>query len=128
MGWLDGWPFKSKEQTEKERQAFEQRVFPLGEGQRAAAQAVLDELLVAKKMKASDRMFAFIVAKDRYELDERSPEAVDAARAQLVKLRWLSAEQIDLVLTLVRLDALVENLDDYPAAGDVRRMAGVAQG
>jgi hypothetical protein len=128
MGWFDGWPFKSKEQQERDRLEFERRIFPLGLAQRAAAQAVLDELVVDKRVRALEAMFAFIAAKDCYECGERTPESLESA-SQAIKLnRRIKGAQVEMVLALVRLDSLAKSLDGYPTAEDVRRVCGSRRG
>lgn len=126
MGLFDGWPFKSKEQMEREKQEFEERVFPFGAPQREACMQVLQQLLHGKRLKDSDRMFTFILAKDRYMLDKKTDEALETAREKIAGMRWVPAEEIDLLLALVRLDAEVEDLASYPTAEDVLRAAGRA--
>ena len=123
MGWFDGWPFKSKEESEQERVAFEKRVFPFGEAQRECCKAVLEQIITAKKMRDTDKMFAFILAKDRFAKGEQSEESMEAARRELSKMRWMPPEQMELLLALVRLDARLPSLEDYPTAEDVLRAA-----
>ncbi len=125
ISWLEGWPFKSKEQQDKEQQEFSARVFPLGEGQREKALAVLRQV-ASPKLRDSELLFAFISTKDRYVQNDCSPEALEKARVQLNRLRWMKKPDTDMVLALVRLDSLAESLEDYPSADAVRAAAGVS--
>lgn len=118
MGLFDGFPFKSKEQAQREQKDFEKRVFPFGLEQREAARAVLAAVIPGQKHD-NERLFAFISAKDNYILDEMSEEALNKSRAKLATMKWLSAEEIELVLALVRLDSAIQSLEDYPTPQQV---------
>lgn len=113
MGLFDGFPFKTKEQRDREQRDFEKRVFPFGLEQREAARTVLATLIPEYKYD-NERLFAFICAKDRYILDEMTDEAIDKARAQLSKMKWMQPEQIELVLALVKLDSNIDSMSEYP--------------
>lgn len=120
MGLFDGWPFKSKEQLERERRDFEKRVFPLGEAQRTMAAALLAELM-SKKLKEDERMYAYISAKDKYTQEDEEERAMHLARQTLMQQKWLTDSDRLVALALVRLEIGIEGLDEYPTADRVRQ-------
>ena len=121
MGWFDGWPFKSKEQQEKEERDFQKRVFPFGMEQRDAALAVLKEGTTSK-LKDSEKLFAFICAKDACLLNGGEAEdGLQKAEATLDKQKWIPKEDRCFILTFMRLEIRATSLEDYPTAEDVRQ-------
>lgn len=125
MGWLDGWPFKSRDQQFKEQAEFERRVFPFGEGQREKALTVLRQVVPNPKIRDNELLFAFLSAKDKYVQGEMTLDALEEAREHMVKMRWLRGVNVEPVLALVRLEADIDSLEDYPTAEDVQKAAGV---
>ena len=118
MGWFDGFPFQSRADMEKEKRDFERRVFPFGLEQRDCARAVLSELF-PKIKNDIELLFAFINSKDIYMQDEQTQEGLDRARHQMKKLRNLTEQDKEKILTLVVLDASAPSLEAYPTAQDV---------
>lgn len=123
MGLFDGFPFASREQQEKDRAAFEKRVFPLGLAQRDKAREVLQQLLAGKRTRDTDRLFAYITAKDSYTQQQDPANALAAAQDTLKKQKWLTDESRRTMLALVLLEADTQTLENYPTADDVRRKA-----
>lgn len=124
MGLFDGFPFKTKEQQQREERAFQKRVFPLGPGQKEAAQRVVCELL--QGMDQQEALFAFICAKDAWQIameDERYDEVADSALQALQNQRGLSGQQKKLLVTFVRLETHADSLENYPTADEVRAAA-----
>ena len=126
MGLFEGWPFKSKEQSERESREFKERVFPFGETQRESARSVLRQI-VSPKMRDTEMLFAFLSAKDRYILDEKSPKSLEDSRNRLKKQGFAKERDIDLILALVQLDSISASLDSYPTAEDVLDFVGRTQ-
>lgn len=128
MGLFDGFPFKSQEQIKRERKDFEKRVFPLGEPERLAVEEVLKTLLEGK-LQASEKLFAFISAKDQYtQADPDIPgEDVKTARRALNKQHWLSDEAKDMILAFIKLESKITSLDDMPSVEMVRATAWSAE-
>lgn len=123
MGWFDGFPFKSREQTEKERKAFERKIFPLGvDAQRAAALQVLREV-TSPGMKDDQKLFAFISSKDKYLDQDTRSEGLALVRFHLKKQRWVSEEDMAAVAALVVLENGVLSLEEYPTAQQVQQAA-----
>ena len=127
MGWLDGFPFKTKEQIEKDQKAFEKRVLPFGTAQRDAAKSVLKELL-PPRTRDDEMLFAFISAKDAFTQEEDPAEGRAAALASLNRGKWLKEPAKSCVLALVMLDVQITALEEYPTAGQVRDYAEQMQG
>ena len=123
MGLFDGFPFKSKEETEREKQEFQKRVFPLGMVQRDAAQRVLEELFQDPK-RLREYLFAFIVSKDRYTMQDMTDEAMEDVQVQLKRQKWLKEDDKRLIVALLLLDCRATSLESYPTAQEVRQLAG----
>lgn len=128
MGWFDGFPFKTKEQMERERKEFESRVFPLGPEQKDIALAILKQLLVRPKLKDNEKLYAYISAKDKYAY-HGDDGGVEYAQSALRKQKWLNEEEIRLVLALVMLDTKATSLEEYPSIEEIqvlgRTLAGM---
>lgn len=122
MGWFDGFPFKSREQMARERQEFEDRVFPLGMEQRDYALRILQELL-PKKLPDEEKLFAFISSKDTYKSNKDPEKGLQLARTALLRQRHLTEEGVAAVLALVRLDDQAQSLAEYPSVEAVRKAA-----
>lgn len=122
---LSGFPFKTAEQTKKEKQQFENRVLPFGDAQRQAALGVLGQLVQAK-MTDAEKLFIFLAAKDPYTLAEDPAEGEQAARKFLKRQRMLSGADKLNVMALLQLDtalAALEKPEDYPTARQVQALA-----
>lgn len=121
---FNGFPFKSKEQMDRERKDFEKRVFPLGMEQRDAADRVLTDLLPKVKHK-SDRLYAFIAAKDAYvrDVEEDPARALAKAREAMQSLHWRGNDNERMVMALILLERNTPSLEVYPTAEMVRAEA-----
>ena len=122
MGLFDGFPFKSKEDTEREKQEFQKRVFPLGMVQRDAAQSVLEELFQNPK-RLREYLFAFIISKDRYTKNDMTDAAMEDVKVQLNRQKWLKENDKQLIIALMLLDCRASSLENYPTAQDAQRLA-----
>jgi hypothetical protein len=123
MGWFDGFPFVSAEQRKRNQQDFERRIFPFGlEAHRAAAKGLLSQIITAP-LSEEERLFAYIMAKDKYLLNDRGEAGLQAARKQLATLRWLNERDRELLLAMVRLEAEAPSLDAYPGPEAIRKAA-----
>ena len=121
MGWLDGLLLtKTKEQTEKEKLAFERKIFPLGLAQRDAASAVLDQF-EAETRSGKMLLFAFVCAKEQYVEGETPEEALAYAMSALGKLAWLKKDTHKVVLALLLLEEGVQAIEYYPTAAQLRQ-------
>lgn len=121
MGFLDQWPFKSREQQKQEREARERLYFPLGEGHREKLIELLAPLI---KMKASreEKLFFYLCAKEVYAKSEGGEEAVLKACAKLRELR-LKEDDRRVVVALLRLESRAGGLADFPTPEAVRVQA-----
>lgn len=120
MGLFDGFPFKSREQQEKESKEFARRVFPFGlEEQREAVRQLLRPL-VSPRLDDQEMLFAFISAKDKYIDEEKSEEGLQLARGVIRRQPSISEQDREIILAAVRLEAEAVSLDDYPTPEQVR--------
>ncbi len=118
MGLFDGWPFKTREQEEKEKKDFEKRVFHLGIEQREAARAVIKEGTSAK-LKDKEGLFAFICVKDAYTQGEEDNNGPEFAQNAMKKQKWIKKDDMKFIYALVCLDVRTSSLETYPTAEDV---------
>ncbi|MFV0351737.1 MAG: hypothetical protein ACK5JF_05425 [Oscillospiraceae bacterium] len=127
MGWFDGFPFKSREQMQKEQQDFEKNVFPLGMEQREVALAVLREV-TTKKLPDDQKLFAFISAKDRFAKAETEEDGLAQMSKTFIKQSWLKQEDKIAIAALILLESRIESLEDYPTAQQVMERAETVTG
>ncbi len=124
MGLFDGFPFRSREDLRRQAEDFEQRVLPFGDAQKGMALSVLQRLIKGKKLNDADRLFAFLNAKDAYTKQKEQSDALNSARQELKKQeRFMTPEEINLVLALVVLDSALLSLDEYPTEEQVVKLA-----
>ncbi|MEA4911060.1 MAG: hypothetical protein VB092_00405 [Oscillospiraceae bacterium] len=116
--------FKSREQLEKERIEYENKVFPLGvEETRALALEALRPFF-RKKADTAEILFPFLTAKQAL-LDQTSIEDI-ASKVKKSAFR-VDDTQVRAVLALALLDGCTVSLDTYPTAADVeQKMAEIA--
>ena len=118
MGWLDGFPFTSKEERERKRRDFEKRVAPFGvEEHREKLKVTLKDLF--PDVDIMDSMFAFYDAKDAYTYKENKDEGYVAAKIKLKKARWAAGQNAIIMLRFIELESEIESLDEFPTADDV---------
>lgn len=120
MGWFDGFPFKSREQVEKERKIFVNKIFPLGLEQREKALAVLKEV-TGPKLSANEVLFAFICAKEAYLNEEEEEKRVQAALHAMQRQRELRQQDKAAIVALLELELGIDSLESYPTAGQVKQ-------
>ncbi|MDR1796586.1 MAG: hypothetical protein LBR44_03945 [Clostridiales Family XIII bacterium] len=126
MGWLDGWPFTSKEDRERKQKEYSNRVFPFGEGpQRERAAELLGQLFgEARNYDQQTFLFSFIAAKSEYILREKG----DAGRARIIPMlkKYMTREKpetVALMVAFIELETEIDSLDGYPTAADVQSRA-----
>lgn len=120
MSLFDGFPFTSKQQQDAEAADFEQRVLPLGEGQRQAALGVLRQLMPRKKTRDTERLYAYLSCKNTYTGAANAGEGRLLAEKALQKQQVaVTAEEAALVLALAELDLAIGSLEEYPTAAAV---------
>ncbi len=125
MQWFDGFPFKSKEKIRKEKEAFERRMLPLGQEQKARALAMMQELMEGK-VPDTELLFAYFTAKDRYltYIDEGMDVAMEMAGEGLERpTTRLNAWNRHMVVALVRLEDGISSLEEYPTKEAVAELA-----
>jgi hypothetical protein len=121
MGLLDGWPFRSKEETEKRNREFDERVIPLGPEQKERALAVLEELKPPKSRNDNkELLFGYLVGKDKYMLKGKGHDGMTAMSAELDRLKVLSDDEKRVIKALVKYDSEIINIDYYPTAEKIR--------
>lgn len=118
MGIFDGFPFKSKDQVERERKEFADKILPLGEAQKQKALAVLCQI-TGPKLRSEEKLFAFFTAKQQYLDAGGGTEGVRAAQKKLAGFRYVPKEDAQHIVAMVTLEKDVESLDDYPTAEQV---------
>ncbi|MDR1705824.1 MAG: hypothetical protein LBS19_14225 [Clostridiales bacterium] len=108
--------FISREEREKQSRAYQKRIFPLGLGQRDAVLAALRPL-INRKIDDSGILYIFIAAKQEYLDDDQDPDTV--VRKFLNKRKDLNENEKDCVAALIRLDADITGLEDYPSSEEI---------
>ena len=118
MGWFEGFPFTSKEERERKKKEFENRVAPYGvDEQRKVLTTVLQELFPKIDIRSS--LFVFYDAKDSYIVNEMGDEGRAAAMARMKKSKWLSDRDKKVFLTLIEMESEIDSLEDFPTAEEV---------
>ncbi|MDR1134818.1 MAG: hypothetical protein LBL49_01355 [Clostridiales Family XIII bacterium] len=119
MGFL-GLSFESPEERRQKQKEFEKKIFPFGLD--AHRELVKDRLaqIMTSPILDEERMFAFIVAKEKYLLEDNSAEGMMRARLQLKKIRDLNEADIELIIALVHLDSRLTSLEGYPTPQMIR--------
>ena len=118
MGLFDGFPFTSKEERERRKKDFDNRVVPFGaEEQRDKVRETLKVLF--PKVDLLDATFAFFNAKDAYTLKDTEEEGLAAARLKLSKIRWIDGRTMTILLRYVQLETKATSLEDYPTPEDI---------
>jgi hypothetical protein len=121
MGLLDGWPFRSREDIERQNREFDERVIPLGPVQKELATAVLEELKPSgSRNDNKELLFAYLVGKDKYVMKGKGDDGMAAMTVELNKLRFLSTEEKRVIKALVKYDSDVINIEYYPSAEKIR--------
>ncbi len=124
MGIFDGFPFKSREQMEREQKEFEKRVFPHDiEKTKALALDRLrpyGEKKPGKLMADNEVLFSYISAKDIFVQAGGGEDGVAAAKKALKRQSWLPKQMVEAVLALVKLEENRDGLEDFPTADDIR--------
>lgn len=113
MGWFDGWPFKTREVTDKEKAAFQKRVLPYGEEERTAIEKLLKQALNGK-LSSQEILFTYLNAKDKYTLEEEPQDGLLKAVASFKITKRLAARDKALMLTLLQLELEMESMDGFP--------------
>ena len=112
--------FVSKEERQRRAKEFDRRVFPFGlEEQREIVSKLLSTQLGKGRGKENELLFAYLIAKDKYLLNDKGETGINRALAQLKNLGWLSKGQKKFILALVLLDTEIQSIEDYPSEDDV---------
>ncbi len=123
MGFFDFLAIKSKEQMERERKEFEERVIPLGEEQKQKASDTLARLIPRKNLALNEKMFAFISTKDRFILSGSGDDGLEQAKKMLKKQKWIKPEEKNIILALVQLESRITELEEYPTDEEILALA-----
>jgi hypothetical protein len=107
--------FESREDREKKMQEYQQKILPLGIGQKDAALSALRPV-VNKKIIDTEILYAFFVSKEKY-LD--SGQNMSKPEAFLNKMKSFSADEKKYILKLILLDIETKSLEGYPTAEDI---------
>lgn len=125
MGLLDGFLFVSKEERFRRQKEFDDRVFPLGvEVQRALVEKTLSELIDDRNNRPEIQLFAYLSAKDKYILHEKSEKALALAKKELERVIRKNNRAVSLILSLIQLDSEISSIEDYPGVEAIRRHTG----
>jgi hypothetical protein len=123
MSLLDGWPFRNKEDIERKNREFNDRVMPLGPGQKDLALSVLGELKPPRSRNdKKELLFAYLVAKDKYVQKGKGDEGMAVMDAELKKLKYLSQDEMRLIIALIKYDSEIIDINYYPTAEKIRAM------
>jgi hypothetical protein len=118
MGWLDGFPFVTKEERDRRAREFENRLLPYGlEEQRNCAKQTLKALF--PDLDSVDSMFAFFDAKDAYTKNEKGATGRAAAEAKLKRLKWVDARMTKILLSYIELESEIHSLEQYPTPEEI---------
>jgi hypothetical protein len=121
MGLLDGWPFRSREEIERRNREFDERVMPLGGGQKDRALSILEELKPqGSRNDGKELLFGYLIGKDKYVQKGKGESGMEAMSAELNKLKFLSDEEKRVIRALVKYDSEIINIDYYPTAEKIR--------
>jgi hypothetical protein len=125
--WFNGWPFKSKEQREREDDAYRAQMFPLGvDTEMAAVKEVLSQLFSGeKKYDPEITLFMFLSSKQVY-LDAQSSAAGKAlVKDRLAQIGRWTGERAELMAAFVSLECRARSMEEFPTEEAVRAEAGV---
>jgi hypothetical protein len=126
MSIFDHWPFVKRAEIARREREFDERMFPFGfEEHRRKMRDTLMELIPTPRSKVQYLLFACLLAKDKYILSNWSESGLIEARKQIDKVLNNTEEEKLLILTLARMDAETDSIENYPTAAQVRREAGL---
>ena len=112
--------FVSKEERQRRAKEFDGRVFPFGmEEQRETVRKLLSTQLGKGRGKENELLFAYLIAKDKYLLNDKGEKGLKNACAQLKNLGWLSKGQKKFILALVLMDTEIQSIEEYPSEDDI---------
>ena len=118
MGLFEGFPFVSKEERERRRKDFENRMAPYGVDEtRDNLQQILKELFPSLDQR--DSLFVFYDTKDSYTKSGKGEEGLDVAKKRMSRLRWIDERNKKLFLTFIEMESEITSLDEYPTAKQV---------
>jgi hypothetical protein len=124
MGILDGFLFISKDERRRRQKDFDNRVFPFGvEAQRPLVEKALSELVDDRNNSAEIQLFAYLSAKDKYILHEKSEKALALAKKEIERVIRKNNRAVSLILSLIQLDSEISSIEDYPSAPAIRAHA-----
>lgn len=112
MGFFGWEEFKSTKERLREQQEYQQKIFPLGEEQRAVVLSALKEF-VKRKAPDSEILYHFIVSKQKYVENDKKEEIIPEIAKYLRKARF-KADEIKSIIALVMLDSEAQSIESYP--------------
>ena len=116
MGISNWFTFRSREEQRRHERDYMRRVFPLGEGQRQAEEALLAACVSGGT--ASERMYQLLLAKDALCREDETEEALGKwYNASL--LRRYSPQDRAAILAIAQLSMAAQSLEEMPAQEDV---------
>lgn len=115
---------RSPEQKKKDSEAYEARMYPLGEEQKSRAGALLCG--VPGKVRNEVAVFLYLVAKQNYlngiELGQTPKNSAEKALKAMRKMFMTSDKNIPFIFSLAMLDLNTDSMDDYPDYEDIRAL------
>lgn len=123
MRWLNGFPFKTKEQEQKEQDDFKKMIIPFGEKQSAKALSIISTLLTSEKLKETEKLYIFFIAKEKYLQQENAENARAAVYSILEKQPHVSLQEYNSLLAFIVLESRIKTLDEYPTLAQIEEKA-----
>lgn len=108
--------FERADERRQKGLEYQKKIFPLGLEQRDAALLALRPH-ISNKINDAEALYSFVISKETYL---KANGDMDAVVLLLDKRRFLTDSEKASIIALLRLDAAVQNLEDYPTADDVR--------
>jgi len=123
MGWLDGFPFVSREERERRDRLLEKRICPFGvEAQREKARMVLSQLFPNRQ--TEETLFAFFDAKDAYTQNGVGETDRNNALTRLLRNSWMDDHAVNVMMCFIEMESEAKSLNEYPTANDVLAHCG----
>ncbi|MDR0817252.1 MAG: hypothetical protein LBN35_01285 [Clostridiales Family XIII bacterium] len=115
-----GIKFMNKEERAKAAKDFGNAIFPLGEEeQKAKVLSVLHEVCTGK-IRDQELLYVYITSKDHYLSGENELDSLTTVMKHNREQRWVSNDNLHMIVTLIYLDSGISSLDSYPTADAVR--------
>jgi hypothetical protein len=115
-----GFNIMSKEEKAKAADEYNRIIFPLGkEEHKAKVLSVLHEVCTGK-YRDEELLFVFITSKDKYLDESNSLDGLKIVMKINKDQRWISEDNLRMVVTLVYLESDITSLENYPTAEAVK--------